>query len=101
MAKASLKQRNQNKIMTAEKFSSKRRELKAIINDKTKPLEERFRTQLLLAGLPRNASPTRVCNMCDLTGRTRGFYRDFRMSRICLRELASKGDLPGVIKASW
>ena len=77
------------------------RGLKAIIADKTKPMEERFAATLKLAEMPRNSSTTRIRNRCELTGRSRAYYRKFRLSRIMLRELANKGLIPGVIKSSW
>lgn len=101
MAKISLVQRNKKRIKMAEAKLSKRQELKAIIYNKNLSLEERFQAQLTLAKMSRNSSKTRVRNICEITGRTRGFYRDFKVSRICLRELAAKGLLPGVKKASW
>ena len=85
----------------ADSHAKKREELKAIIYNKSLPLEERFQAQLRIAAMPRNSSKTRIRNRCELTGRGRGVYRKFRLSRICLRELASSGMLPGVTKASW
>jgi small subunit ribosomal protein S14 len=79
----------------------KRAELKAIINDKTQPLDKRFAVQLKLSEMPRTSSATRVRNRCMVTGRARGVYRKFNISRIMLREMAAEGMIPGVRKASW
>jgi small subunit ribosomal protein S14 len=98
--KSSIEKNNRRKRMTV-RFSAKRMELKATIMDKNAPFEQRFEAQLKLAKLPRNGSKTRIRNRCELTGRSRGYYRKFNMSRICLRELAGSGMLPGVVKASW
>src|SRR5690606_3555503 len=100
MAKISAVQRDKKRRKLAQKYSGKREALKAIIKDKTIPLEDRFVAQLRLAELPRNASPTRIHNRCEVTGRPHGYYRKFRMSRIALRELASQGQIPGVVKSS-
>ena len=75
--------------------------LKAAIRDKSKPMDERFAAALKLAQLPRNGSKTRIRNRCELTGRSRGFYRKLKMSRIALRELSSTGMIPGMVKSSW
>ncbi|MDR2724256.1 MAG: 30S ribosomal protein S14 [Holosporaceae bacterium] len=80
---------------------AQRAKLKAIINDKTLPLEERFAVQLKLSALPRTSSFTRIRNRCMVTGRARGVYRKFNISRIMLREMAAEGLVPGVRKASW
>jgi small subunit ribosomal protein S14 len=85
----------------AKSFSGRRARLKAIAKDKNKPVEERFAATLKLAELPRNSSATRIRNRCELTGRPRGFYRKHRLSRIALRELGSKGLIPGLVKSSW
>jgi small subunit ribosomal protein S14 len=84
-----------------KKFSSRRAKLKAIVHDKTLPVEDRFAATLKLAKLPRNSSATRIRNRCELTGRPRAFYRKHRLSRIALRELGSKGLIPGLVKSSW
>jgi small subunit ribosomal protein S14 len=86
--------------MTA-KYSSRRARLKEIASDRTLPAEERFAARLKLAELPRNSSPTRIRNRCDVTGRPRAFYRKLKMSRVSLRELASQGMIPGMVKSSW
>lgn len=101
MAKTSAIERNKKRQRMADRYAERRAALKAIIYDKTVPPEERFAAQLKLAELPRNSSPVRVRNRCDLTGRSRGVYRKFRLSRIALRELASEGQIPGMIKSSW
>ena len=85
----------------AKKFAPRRQRLKAIANDDSKPMEERFAARLKLAQLPRNASPVRVRLRCELTGRPRGNYRKFKLSRIALRELAAIGHIPGMVKSSW
>jgi small subunit ribosomal protein S14 len=75
--------------------------LKAIASDRELPAEERFAARLKLAQLPRNSAPVRIRNRCELSGRPRGFYRKFKLSRIALRELASNGHIPGMTKSSW
>jgi small subunit ribosomal protein S14 len=79
----------------------KRAALKAVINDQSKPVEERFKATLKLAQMPRNSSATRIHNRCQLTGRPHAFYRKLKLSRIMLRELASFGQIPGMVKSSW
>jgi len=101
MAKTSSIQRNLKRMRLVKKFSKKRQELKKIINNKKLPLEERFKAQLKLAKLPRNSAKTRIRNRCEITGRPHGVYRKLRISRIALRELASKGKIPGMTKSSW
>ena len=81
--------------------AAKRARLKAIARDRSLPPEERFQAYLKLAELPRNSAPSRVRNRCQLTGRPRGYYRKFRLSRIALRELGSVGQVPGLSKSSW
>ena len=81
--------------------AEKRAALKAIANDESLPLEERFEARLKLAELPRNSSATRIRNRCEITGRPRAYYRKLRMSRISLRELGSAGLIPGLVKSSW
>ena len=85
----------------AKSMIARRTRLKAIAVDRTAPPDERLAAQLKLAKLPRNGSATRVRNRCALTGRPRGYYRKFKLSRIALRELASAGQIPGVVKSSW
>jgi small subunit ribosomal protein S14 len=101
MAKKSSVERNDKRKRLAEKFSSKRAALLAIANDKSLTNEERFKARLKLSELPRNSSPHRVRNRCGVSGRPRGYYRKLNMSRIALRELASKGLIPGMVKSSW
>ena len=101
MAKLSLKQRELKREQLVAKFAKKYAELKAIINDAKRSDEERYTARLALQQLPRNAYPTRLRNRCELTGRARGTFRTFGLGRSKIRELAFKGDIPGVIKASW
>ena len=101
MAKTSSMQRNLKRIKLAKKFLKKRTELKKIIKNKKLPLDERFNAQLKLAKLPRNSAKVRIRNRCEMTGRPRGVYRKLKISRIALRELASKGIIPGMTKSSW
>jgi len=101
MAKKSAVEKNKRRMRMAKKFSGKRTRLKAIASDKSLPQEERFSARLKLAKLPRNGSTTRVRNRCELTGRPRGYYRKFKLSRIGLRDLGSAGQIPGVVKSSW
>jgi small subunit ribosomal protein S14 len=83
------------------KHAAKRAALKAIANDESKPLEERFEARLKLAAMPRNGAATRIRNRCEVTGRPRAYYRKLKMSRIALRELGSLGLVPGLVKSSW
>mgnify|MGYP000905580191 CR=1 FL=1 len=101
MAKKSSIEKNNRRRALAKQFAEKRKKLRAVATDKTVAPEERFAARLKLAELPRNSSPTRIRNRCELTGRSRGFYRKLRISRIMLRELASQGHIPGMVKASW
>ena len=101
MAKTSAIQRNLKRIKLVKKFSKKRAALKKIINNKKLPLAERFAAQLKIAKLPRNSARTRIRNRCEITGRPHGVYRKLRISRIALRDLASKGRIPGMTKSSW
>ena len=101
MAKTSSIQRNLKRIRLAKKFFKKRTELKKIIKNRKLPLDERFNAQLKLAKLPRNSAKIRIRNRCEMTGRPRGVYRKLKISRIALRELASKGIIPGMTKSSW
>ena len=101
MAKTSMIERNNKRRRLAKKYKTKRTRLKEIAGDRKVPAEERFAARLKLAELPRNSSPTRIRNRCDLTGRPRGFYRKLRMSRIALRDLSSQGLIPGMVKSSW
>jgi small subunit ribosomal protein S14 len=101
MAKKSMIAREVKREKLVKKYAAKRAELKAIINDQEKPMEERFRASLKLAKLPRNSSPTRMHNRCQLTGRPHAYYRKLKVSRIALRELGSFGQIPGLVKSSW
>lgn len=101
MAKLALKNREQKRAVLVKKFSGKRFALKAIIGDFSKSEEERYNARLKLQALPRNANPTRQRNRCALTGRPRGTFRKFGLGRIKLREVAMRGEVPGLTKASW
>ena len=101
MAKVCMIERDLKRKKLVNRFKNKRAELKAIIHDKSISPEERFKATLKLAELPRNSSKVRMRNRCALTGRPRSYYRKFNMSRIALRDLASRGELPGVVKSSW
>ncbi len=101
MAKKGKIENNEKRRKLVRKYAKKRAALLAIARDRSRPIEERFEAQMKLAKLPRNSAPIRVRNRCELTGRPRGYYRKFRISRIALRELANRGQLPGVTKASW
>jgi len=101
MAKTSAIERNLKRIRLVKKFEKKRSALKKIINNKKLPLSERFNSQLKLAKLPRNSAKIRIRNRCEITGRPHGVYRKLKISRIALRELASKGIIPGMTKSSW
>ena len=101
MAKLSSINKNERRKKLVQQNAAKYAKLKAIANDESKDETERLIARLKMAELPRNGNPTRVRNRCELTGRSRAYYRKFRMSRIMLRELANKGLIPGVIKSSW
>ncbi len=101
MSKLALKLRDQNRRKTVKKFAAKRVELMALINDQKLSPEDRYEARLKLQKLPRNASPVRLRNRCALTGRPRGVYSKFGLGRSKLRETAMRGEIPGVIKASW
>jgi small subunit ribosomal protein S14 len=101
MAKKSSIENNNRRRKMAKQFAGRRARLKLVANDKTKPMEERFAATLKLAELPRNSSATRVRNRCELSGRPRAYYRKLKLSRIALRELGSKGLIPGLVKSSW
>jgi small subunit ribosomal protein S14 len=93
--------RDVKRVKIAEKFAVKRAALKAVIDDSSKSDEDRYEARLKLQQLPRNASPTRQRNRCAITGRSRGVFRKFGLGRMKLRELAMKGEIPGMTKASW
>lgn len=101
MAKLSSINKNERRKALVKQYAHKFEKLKAIANDKNVDETERLMARLKMAELPRNANPTRVRNRCELTGRSRGYYRKFKLSRVKLRELANKGLIPGVIKSSW
>lgn len=101
MAKVAMIERNKKRRRMNARLEKKRSELKAQIRDKETPPEDRFQAVLKLADMPRNSSKTRVNNICGMTGRPRGVFRRFNLCRNVLRELASKGQLPGVKKSSW
>ena len=101
MAKKSAVEKNNRRAKLANQFAAKRAALKAIIMDKSLPIEERFKAQLKLAQLPRNGARNRVRNRCEVTGRPRAYYRKLKMSRIALRELGAQGQVPGIVKSSW
>lgn len=101
MAKKGAVEKQKKRERLVQKYAALRAELRASLADHDLAPEERLRLTLKLAKLPRNSSPTRLRNRCRLTGRPRGYYRKFQMSRIALRELASEGLVPGVVKSSW
>lgn len=101
MAKISMIEREKKRQALVAKYAVKRAELKDIAKDESRPMEERFKARLKLAKLPRNSSATRLHNRCEVTGRPKAYYRKLRMSRIALRDLASKGEIPGMVKSSW
>jgi small subunit ribosomal protein S14 len=101
MAKTSSVNKNKRRAQLVKRMAPKRARLKAIAEDRSLPPEDRFAARLKLAEMPRNSSSTRIRNRCELTGRPRGYYRKFKLSRIALRELASAGHIPGMVKSSW
>ncbi|MCH7864293.1 MAG: 30S ribosomal protein S14 [Proteobacteria bacterium] len=101
MAKKSAIERNKKRIRLANKFAAKRAALKAAAKDQSLSPEERFNARIKLAELPRNSAPVRQRLRCKISGRPRGNYRKFQISRIALRELASSGQIPGMVKSSW
>ena len=101
MAKKSVVNRDKKRRKMAQRYAAQRARLRAIARDRSLPPEERFQAYLKLAELPRNSSAVRVRNRCEITGRPRGFYRKLRLSRIALRDLASVGQIPGMVKSSW
>jgi small subunit ribosomal protein S14 len=94
-------ERDRKRQRLAARYAEKRKALKAVANDESLPMEERFKARLKLAKLPRNSSPTRITNRCQVSGRPRAYYRKLKMSRIALRDLASTGEIPGMVKSSW
>jgi small subunit ribosomal protein S14 len=101
MAKLSSINKNERRRKLAQKYAAKYAKLKAVADDKSRDETERMIARLKMAEIPRNGNPTRIRNRCELTGRSRAYYRKFRLSRIMLRELANKGLIPGVVKSSW
>ena len=101
MAKTSMIQREIKREKLVKQYAAKRAALKEIANNSDLPMEERFKARLKLAKLPRNSSATRLHNRCQVTGRPKAYYRKLKMSRIALRDLASKGEIPGMVKSSW
>lgn len=101
MAKKGKIETNERKRKLVKQYAKKRASLKAIARDQALPMEDRFAAQLKLAELPRNSAPARVRNRCGVTGRPRAYYRKLGMSRVALRELGSKGLIPGLVKSSW
>jgi small subunit ribosomal protein S14 len=101
MAKTSSIEKNKRRRKLSQQQAAKRKRLKEIANDLAKPGEERFAARIKLAEMPRNGAPTRIRNRCEVTGRARGYYRKLRMCRNQLRELASQGLIPGMVKSSW
>ena len=101
MAKKSSVEKNNHRIKLVKQYAGRRKRLKAVANDESLPMEERFEARLRLAELPRNSAAGRVRNRCEVSGRPRAFTRKMKMSRIALRELGSKGLIPGLVKSSW
>ncbi|MDP1576320.1 MAG: 30S ribosomal protein S14 [Cypionkella sp.] len=101
MAKKSMVNREVKREKLVKQHASKRAALKAVINDQAKPVDERFKATIKLAELPRNSSAVRFHNRCQLTGRPHAYYRKLKLSRIMLRDLASFGQIPGMVKSSW
>ena len=101
MAKKSAVEKNEHRRVLVQRFAAKRKQLKDIVGDRLADPEERFNETLQLAKLPRNGSKVRIRNRCSMSGRPRAYYRKFGLSRIALRDLASEGQVPGVVKASW
>ena len=101
MAKTSSVEKNKRRRKLTDQYKARRTALKAITQDRSKEMDERFAAQIKLAELPRNSSKTRIRNRCELTGRARGFYRKLKLCRNQLRELASQGMIPGMTKSSW
>lgn len=101
MAKTSSIERNKKREKMAAQYAARRARLKAVVDDLSKEPEERFQAVMKLAELPRNSSKTRIRLRCELTGRPRGNYRKFKLCRIQLRELGSRGQIPGLVKSSW
>jgi small subunit ribosomal protein S14 len=101
MARKSSVEKNKNREKLVNMHAAKRMRLKAMVRDKELPIEERFNAGLKLSEMPRNGARVRLRNRCEVTGRPRGYYRKFKMSRIALRDLGSTGQVPGLVKSSW
>jgi small subunit ribosomal protein S14 len=101
MAKTSSVEKNNRRRKLVDQYALRRKALKAIIMDQSKPMEDRFRAQLKLAALPRNSAKIRIRNRCEVTGRPRAYYRKLKVSRIALRDLGNNGQIPGLVKSSW
>ena len=101
MSKTSSTEKNEKRRRLVAQYAAKRARLKEIANDEKRTREERFAARIKLSELPRNSSKVRIRNRCELTGRARGYYRKLKLCRNQLRELASKGLIPGMVKASW
>jgi small subunit ribosomal protein S14 len=101
MAKKSAIEKDKRRRKMAKSLAGRRARLKAIVMDKTKPMEERFAATLKLAEVPRNSAKVRIHNRCEITGRPKAYYRKMKMSRIALRDLGNKGLIPGLVKSSW
>ncbi len=101
MAKTSSVEKNNRRRKLVDQYAAKRKALKAVVMDQSKPMDERFRAQLKLSALPRNSAKTRIRNRCEITGRPRAYYRKLKMSRVALRELGNSGLVPGLVKSSW
>jgi len=101
MAKVSMVEREKKRQRLVARYAAKRAALKAIANDESQSREDRFKARMKLSELPRNSSPTRLHNRCEVSGRPRAYYRKLKMSRIALRDLASRGEIPGMVKSSW
>ncbi len=101
MSKTSSVYRNLKRVKMSEKYANRRQKLKEVVMDKNASPEERFQATLKLAEMPRNSAKIRIRNRCKLTGRSRSYYRKFGLSRVELRDLASFGEIPGLVKSSW
>jgi small subunit ribosomal protein S14 len=101
MAKTSSINRNDKRKALNKRFDAKRKRLKAVVMKKDTPMEERFTAALKLAAMPRNSAKNRIRNRCEVTGRSRAYYRKTKMSRIAMREMANQGLIPGMVKSSW
>jgi small subunit ribosomal protein S14 len=101
MAKTSAVEKNKRRRKLVAQQANKRAKLKAVIQNRELPIEDRFKATLKLAEMPRNGSKTRIRNRCEVTGRPRAFYRKLKMSRVALRQLGNFGQIPGIVKSSW